>query len=57
MQIDRDAVIQQSVQEVYDGLFRQYVEDEKARLRAHQGRSLWRRLIDALPFTITGKRK
>lgn len=32
------------------------VEAEKARLRSREQRSLWRRLVDALPFTITWKK-
>lgn len=33
------------------------IEAEKARLRARQGKSLWQRLLDKLPFTIHFKRK
>lgn len=43
--------------ELFGELFDAAVEAERARLRAQSNQSLWQRLLDKLPFTITIRRK
>ena len=54
-----DHILQQIKARAHEELaqesFRAAVDAEKTRLRAVRNRSLWQRLIDKLPFTITRK--
>ena len=52
-----DPVVLAARRELTAEQFRVAVEVEKARLRRLQGRSFFQRVLDALPFTITRKRK
>lgn len=50
-------VIAQAEEELRREKFREAVDAEKARLRARDSRSVWRRILDAIPFTVTRKKK
>ncbi len=52
---DPDIVRQRALEELRNEAFRAAVEAEKARLKTH--RTLWQKMLDLLPFTITIKRK
>lgn len=49
--------IQQAREEFAAEKFRAAVEAEKARMRQQDNRSFWRRICDAIPFTITWRAK
>ncbi len=55
-----DSILRQAKAAAHEELaqeqFRHLVDLEKARLRARRNRSLWQRLLDKLPFTITWKK-
>lgn len=52
---DPDIVRQRALEELRNEAFRAAVEAEKVRLKTH--RTLWQKVLDLLPFTITIKRK
>lgn len=57
MKLDPSAIEEVARRELRDEQHRAAVERRKAQLREQKNKSLWQRLIDKLPFTITWKRK
>lgn len=55
--MDKCAIKDVAIRELQSEMFQKAVEEEKARLRQKMNRkSLWVRLLDLLPFTITWKK-
>lgn len=56
MRLQLNEIREEAVARLHDEINEKAVAEEMARLRALQGRTLWQRLTQALPFTITWKK-
>lgn len=54
--MDPKRILHAAQREFQRELFNRRVQEEVERLRTRHDRSLWQRLLDKLPFTITWKK-